>query len=160
MTTLLILLTLHFVADFICQSDRMAAGKSKSWPILTEHVAAYSVVVSFGCVVLFWSDNGDDWNGLLPFAWMFALTFATHFVTDAVTSRITSRLWFFRVREGAWRHIDVPSVRGTVKERDRLYNPFVLEGGSRHWFFVAIGADQLIHAYTLAWTAQILGFRQ
>lgn len=109
--TALALLTTHFVADFILQSDWMATNKSKRWDALALHVTIYSAC-------------------FLPFGLVFAgVTWALHFVTDAITSRITSRLWFFRyeLMRDAWMPID----------------------GKRHWFFVAIGADQLIHAYCL-----------
>lgn len=98
MTTLLALLTVHFVADFMLQSDWMAINKSKRWDVLALHCGIYSL-------------------GFLWWGWRFALlTFVLHFVTDACTSRLTSFLY----------------------------------PRSRHWFFVAIGFDQLLHAYALA----------
>jgi hypothetical protein len=83
----LILLTVHFVADFLLQNDWMAINKSKHWGALTLHVLIYSLAFS--------------WLG-----WKFALiTFVTHFITDAITSRMTRALyypvfhrhWFFAV---------------------------------------------------------------
>ncbi len=75
--------------------------------------------------------------------WRFAfVTFATHFVTDAITSRITSRLWFIPYRELA-RSIDGFWFLANIDNRQR------------HWFFVMIGFDQLIHYGTLAWTQQL-----
>lgn len=75
MKTILILIWIHFVADFVFQSDAMAKNKSKSSPWLLYHVCVYSVF-------------------FLPFGFFFALTnLAAHFLTDYVTSRITSRLW-------------------------------------------------------------------
>ncbi len=109
MTILLMLLTLHFVADFVLQSDRMAVGKSHSWRCLLAHVGAYA-----GCFALLAV-------GVLPIrAWapFVALIFMPHFVQDAITSRINARLW---------------------------------QANQRHWFFVGIGFDQLLHAYALAW---------
>lgn len=105
LTVPLSLLLVHFVADFVLQSDWMATNKSKRWDALTAHVTVYAT--SF----LFWG---------LEFA---VVTYALHFLTDAITSRITSRLW---------------------------------QANQRHWFFVAIGADQLIHAACLAWTLRLV----
>lgn len=69
------LLGVHFIADFVLQSDWMATNKSRRWDALALHVAVYAACFA--------------WMG-----WRFvAVTFAAHFVTDAVTSRITSRLW-------------------------------------------------------------------
>jgi hypothetical protein len=99
--TLLLLLTTHFVADFLLQSDWMALNKSKSWKALIAHCAVYAA-----CFVYFG----------LAFA---VITFLLHALTDTVTSRITSKLW---------------------------------QAGERHWFFVVIGFDQLIHYFTLIGT--------
>lgn len=149
MNIIYVLLVAHFVGDFICQSDWMALNKSKSWDALAWHVAVYMFAMAcvVGAITGGLHTNPDallNWIGVNALA---------HFAQDAITSRITSRLWFFRMHEGAWRHIDVPSVRGTAIEDDRLYNPFVFEGGNRHWFFVAIGFDQLLHYTTLFVTA-------
>jgi hypothetical protein len=103
MTIPLLLLIVHFVGDFLLQSDYMALNKSKSWRALALHVSVYAVCFT-------------PWG--LTFA---AVTWITHFLTDAVTSRINARLW-------------------TI---DR-----------KRWFFIGLGADQLVHAITLAWTYQ------
>ncbi len=129
MRLLLILLTAHFIGDFLLQTDWMAINKSKSWIALTQHVSVYAMTF----YALTW-----DWR----FA---AITFVTHFVTDAGTSRITSRLWFIELMD-----TKIPSGEG--------WNHYArVLPGRRHWFFVAIGADQLIHAWTLGLTAYYLG---
>lgn len=77
----------------------------------------------------------------LPWGWRFALvTFVLHLLTDFVTSRITSRLWFFKPVG--------------ISNPPRLYAPCV--PNYRHWFFVAIGADQLLHYVALALTWRFL----
>jgi hypothetical protein len=110
------LLVLHFIGDFLLQSNWMALNKSKSWRALLAHCAVYSAC-------------------FLPFGLAFAgITFLGHVLTDAVTSRITSKLWFFEQAAGGvneWHYIP---------------------GGKRHWFFVTIGADQLIHYAALTAT--------
>ena len=74
-TIILSLIWIHFVADFIMQSDRVALNKSRSNSILLQHVAIYGAF-------------------LLPFGLVFALVNAgLHFVTDYCTSRATSALW-------------------------------------------------------------------
>lgn len=68
------------------------------------------------------------------------VTWVTHFLTDALTSRITSALWFLpQVGQGMrpeWIQVEVKATR--------------------HWFFVMIGFDQLIHAATIAMTWRYL----
>ena len=91
------LLVLHFIGDFLFQSDWMAINKSKEIDVLFYHCLVYSILfLGFG--IKFWF-----------------LTLLTHFITDFFTSKLNAYL-FTR---------------------------------SRHWFFVAIGFDQLIHYITL-----------
>lgn len=92
------LLFLHFVADFLCQNDRMALGKSKDIKILFEHVSLYSAVVSFGLVVPWFLYLS---NHLFQTTGFFFVTVITHFITDFFTSRANAYLydknrhWFF-----------------------------------------------------------------
>lgn len=111
-TTLLILLT-HFIADFVCQTDKMALNKSKSNFFLSLHVLTYTGVLLVITGFIFGWSYGF-------FAWI-VLNAGLHWATDYGTSRLTSYLW--------------------VNER-------------RHWFFVAIGADQMIHYTCLLLTYQ------
>lgn len=103
----LMLLVLHFIADFILQSDYMAINKSKDFIALIGHTAVYSLV-------------------FIPFygTGFAAVTFVLHTIQDYFTSRINAKLW---------------------------------QANQRHWFFVGIGADQLLHYVTLAYTAVLLG---
>jgi len=75
MVDLLILIWLHFIADFVLQTDEVAISKSKDNKILLLHVVIYSLP-------------------FLYFGWLFALiNGALHFVTDYFTSRWTAKLW-------------------------------------------------------------------
>lgn len=75
MENILLLIWLHFVADFILQTDKMANNKSKSEAWLLLHVAVYTVP-------FFW------------FGWYFAIANGiAHFITDYFTSKVTSHLW-------------------------------------------------------------------
>ena len=136
----LILLAIHFVADFVLQTDWMATNKSKRWDALALHVSVYS-----GAFLLWALWHYGNEPAAVQFA---ALTWVTHFATDAVTSLVTSRLWFFKRADGIWAQADY----AFPKHGQTLVNPWIPEGGNRHWFFVAIGFDQLIHAATLAAT--------
>jgi len=74
-STILTLIWLHFIADFILQSDKMATQKSKSFKWLSIHASVYSIpfIIISPLYALV--------NGI------------AHWCVDAVTSRVTSKLW-------------------------------------------------------------------
>lgn len=75
MSEIYILIWMHFVSDFILQTDKMAINKSTSYKWLTIHVGVYSLP-------------------FLWFGWKFAaLNGLLHWCTDLVTSKCTSYLW-------------------------------------------------------------------
>jgi hypothetical protein len=104
------ILFLHWVFDFILQSDKMAINKSKSWYWLLTHTIGYSFVAFPIAIPL-----GIPIVSAALFYWYLLIT---HTLIDGVTSRITSYLW--------------------KKEE-------------RHWFFVIVGFDQLLHYITIFW---------
>lgn len=116
MLLLLVLLSIHFVADFVLQTDWQAQNKSKNWNALFRHVWVYAVCFAPFAI---WHWGLSDWRGPS----FVAITFLLHFWTDAITSRINARL----------------------RAEKRV-----------HAFFVGVGADQLSHAYALAWTVWLL----
>lgn len=65
----------HWFADFVLQTDKMAKGKSKPNKWLAIHILVYMLP-------------------LLIWGWKFAIiNGAAHFCIDYVTSRITFKLW-------------------------------------------------------------------
>ena len=72
---ILALVWIHFVADFVLQSDAVAKAKSKSNLVLLQHVLIYGVLFYL-------------------FGIMYALVNTVlHFIVDWVSSRATSKLW-------------------------------------------------------------------
>lgn len=125
-----IFIVIHFIGDFICQTDWMAINKSKSWMALLTHVLVYTWVLFIGTTLfvlyLGYPDLGLSLTltiALPPIVLWVSLNGALHFITDAITSRWTASLW----------------------KREQ-----------RHWFFVVIGLDQVIHYTTLAVTLEWL----
>ncbi len=113
------ILFIHWLADFVCQSDWMAKGKSSSEAILTAHIAVYFLVsvVCFMVVEAFRVFPAVLGERVQVAVWTFCILNALlHWITDWFTSRATKRLW---------------------------------EAKEVHRFFVVIGFDQLIHACCL-----------
>ena len=74
-TAIFVIIWMHWLGDFVFQSDEMAKNKSKDNGWLTIHVMVYSLA----------------W---VAFGWKFALFNAcAHWVTDWCTSRVSSKLW-------------------------------------------------------------------
>lgn len=81
---IMLLFVLHFVGDFILQSDKMAQNKSTSLKWLSIHSAAY--IVPFALVLPFC--NAMEY--LIPFL---VANVLLHGLVDSITSKITSKLW-------------------------------------------------------------------
>jgi hypothetical protein len=133
----IILLAVHWVADFCLQTHWQASNKSKNWTALARHVGVYTTVLFFAVPFIFSSQSYGAW-----FLYV-AVNGALHFVTDAVTSRCSSRLFL-----GQLETITSKGANGWPdRERTALKTDF-----DPHNFFVMIGLDQLIHQTTLAAT--------
>lgn len=87
----LMLVVGHWFADFVCQTDRQALGKSKEWSPLLEHTLTYTVIMTFMVAFITCPQIGD--KGVL-LAFLFGIiTFAAHTATDYYTSRVNAVLW-------------------------------------------------------------------
>lgn len=115
-SVLFVVLT-HFVADFLCQTDKMALNKSHSLKWLTIHVLVYTLVLGISSAIFL---RVAGWGNVLVFT---VINGGLHFITDFFTSKATSRLF------------KLPS---------------------KHWFFVMIGLDQVIHYLCLFLTLEYL----
>lgn len=134
---IILVLVFHWFGDFFCQTDWMALNKSKSLDALAVHTWAYLLLGLLPIITILGLLTHPD--HLLVMWWI--LNGLCHFVQDGITSRITSRLWFIPME--------------CVSENDNLWYAYP-QMSKRHWFFVAIGADQLLHYVTLFVTAYLL----
>lgn len=123
------ILVVHWIADFILQSDEDAKGKSVYMKNLVSHTGAYSIfwiapLMIYG-MIFSWSNPR-----IIPhyFHMVFdfvIITFILHTITDYFTSRLNARLW---------------------------------QQEKRHEFFIAIGFDQILHYLQLWFTFKLLHF--
>lgn len=118
---------IHWIADFVLQTDWQAQNKSKIWQALILHTFNYSF--AWFIIGTIWSISSNLYtNGEYLFSWWivwkFALiTFIAHTMTDYFTSRLNSYLW---------------------------------NKGDVHNFFISVGADQASHMIQLLITYYIL----
>lgn len=83
-STILLILAAHWVADFKLQTHWQASNKSKSNIALLRHVSTYILVILLAGIFLLGPVNGVLWglfNGVI------------HFITDYITSRMSSKRW-------------------------------------------------------------------
>lgn len=94
-------LFVHYVADFLCQTNWMALNKSKSNLALGAHVLTYSVVMLAGLHIALIFHT-------IHWIWLFVLINGLlHFATDYITSRLTARFWVAEQRAYFWWTIGV-----------------------------------------------------
>ncbi len=78
---------IHWIADFLCQTDWQAKNKSTNNDALSAHVFTYSVIWYLPTLVL----ACCTWN---PYLLLFPIiTFICHWITDYFTSRLNTKLW-------------------------------------------------------------------
>lgn len=116
MLNIVILVWIHFISDFVLQTDRMAQNKSKSFKWLNIHVAVYTAPF----ILLFGFEFG-------------IVTFISHLITDFFSSRLASHLyqaghrhWFFVVI-GADQALHMTTLLLTYEITSGLYNSGLLE---------------------------------
>lgn len=125
----LVLLIVHWLADFVLQTHWQASNKSKRNDALAAHVLMYTAILGIATAVIF----PANWHAAL----FVAVNGVLHFATDWCTSRITSKLFMKQ-----FQNLDVHGAEYWI------FRPnFTL-----HNFFIVVGVDQLIHQLTLAGT--------
>jgi len=95
LTEIFSILIIHWIADFVLQTDKQAKGKSKNWSDLLKHTYNYSTIWIFASCLLIGFTNKTQtaqWYMLHSLAFA-SITFIAHTITDYFTSRLNSKLW-------------------------------------------------------------------
>lgn len=120
LTEIFTIIVIHFIADFVLQTDKQAKGKSKNWNDLLSHTYTYSKVwFIIGVLILAYKSNlftNLDFYNPWSLTLFVLITFICHTITDYFTSRLNSYLW---------------------------------KKGDVHNFFVGISIDQMLHIIQL-----------
>lgn len=80
---LLIIIWLHFIADFLFQSDWMAINKSKNIKALLVHCIIYTLPFF-----------------LFSTPWFWIFVFSSHLIIDGISSKVTT--WLHKKNERHW----------------------------------------------------------
>jgi len=82
---ILLILLVHWLADFCLQTDNQGKTKSTDISALLHHVATYTMVWFLASYCIF-----EDWSKALIFG---LVTFLAHFLVDFNTSRLGKGYW-------------------------------------------------------------------
>jgi hypothetical protein len=77
-TVFLVLLAGHLLGDWVAQTDWQATTKTRSWPALAAHVAAYHLVMGALLLLPVMRDGWPTWKALV----VLLVSAATHAVID------------------------------------------------------------------------------
>lgn len=123
---IIMILLVHWIADFVAQTDKEATNKSSDFAALLSHTATYSVIWFAALLIIgviaMGGDAISEYYAAFVMKFTF-ITFITHTVIDYYTSKANAILW----------------------KKDK-----------RHEFFVSIGFDQLLHYIQLFATFMLL----
>jgi hypothetical protein len=92
-STILLILFTHFVADFFCQTHEMAVNKSKSVKWLSYHVGVYTIVLLISSFIVFIFTLTPPVITLSSIVCYALLNGVLHWITDFFTSKWTAYLW-------------------------------------------------------------------
>jgi hypothetical protein len=150
LTVIFSIIFIHWVADFVLQTDKQAKGKSKNWSDLLSHTGTYSLVwLLAGLIYLgytFIDNEIQPTSNLIPIILFPLITFICHTITDYFTSKLNSRLW----NEATfWQN-------SFNKEKYGEAYCSKMSGKYTHNFFVSVGFDQVLHYLQLFLTFYFL----
>lgn len=135
------IIIIHYIADFVLQTDKQAKRKSKNWNDLLSHTGVYSCCWVILPLILL------CFNIKLPkeILYLIPITFICHTITDYFTSRLNSKL--------------LPPITilkfdsKAFGDNEMLAYP---KKSSWHNFFVGVGFDQVLHYVQLFLTYALL----
>lgn len=134
---ILSIIFIHWVADFLFQTDKQAKGKSKNWGDLLSHTMNYTLIfgiIAYWIVFIYVAITNNILLININILWFLPITFICHTITDYFTSRLNLKL----------------APKATVlKFNSDVYgsNEMISYSKNASWrkFFNSIGFDQLLH---------------
>lgn len=121
------IIIIHWIADFVLQTDKQAKGESKNWNDLLKHTITYSFCWLIPMGILLGKNPPNGGIFIL-------ITFICHTITDYFTSRLNSKLY---QKIEFWKQPYLEYVNKEYRQQKI--------GFYTHNFFVSIGFDQVLH---------------
>ncbi len=84
---ILSVLLVHWIGDFVAQTDKQAKGKSKNWVDLLEHTFLYTCIWMAPALIY----GGYNNISIYLIGDFLGITFLLHTATDFYTSRVNAR---------------------------------------------------------------------
>jgi hypothetical protein len=159
MTTLLVALFAHFVADFLLQNREMGKNKSEKIDVLIEHVLINTGITGIFLLpfvgpekaMIFSLLNGlvhglIDWN-----IWRFYKAYAMNKIKKEAQFMATKRRLTLVGKTKEQVYMDKVGLLMEARSNFKFWED--------HWFYVTIGADQFLHTVTIVvlWAAWLGG---
>jgi hypothetical protein len=124
LTEIFTILIIHWIADFVLQTDKQAKGKSKNWKDLLSHTFNYSLIFWCFAMIVFKANVFTSF-----YFWL--ITFICHTITDYFTSRLNTKL--------------LPPIKSVFLENNTTEMLAYPKNSSWHNFFIGVGYDQILH---------------
>lgn len=95
LTLILLILTAHFISDFLCQTEKVATSKGDKIEWLAAHAGVYTIILWFFMIFVVIGKGyfEKDIITIGQFATWVLLNGVFHFFIDGVSSRSTKQLW-------------------------------------------------------------------
>lgn len=90
MLIIIVVLSMHFLCDFVLQSHRSASRKHKDLGALLEHTISYSLPFVIVMALVYYAE-GVEWFFINACLFAF-ITFISHTIIDFLTSRLGYKL--------------------------------------------------------------------
>jgi len=87
------IIIIHWIADFVLQTDKQAKGKSNNWIDLLSHTGIYSLTWCIPISFMGLMDYNNICHIGPSLMWFPVITFLAHTLTDYFTSRLNTKLW-------------------------------------------------------------------
>lgn len=158
LTEILIIITLHFISDFVLQDEQEALGKSRSIKSLLTHTIDYSLFFSGSLLCIQFMMGIEPSYGVLYFL---IITFIFHTITDYFTSKWVGKRFKQEAPlnlklDAEWFDIgDVVTADSTgasyiiIEELKNEYKVKLYNKVPNFGAFTRIGLDQLLHYFQL-----------